>query len=161
MRDLVLMSGSDFDQRYTQWKQRGDSTIKRRSVSKTTAKTRYIEEEPQYTQRHEPAEPQAIHQWVFLGIGWRSASKMSGLQDRPSCVFASRHYSSCGCSPAEPHYASCRAAKLYRFLQNTKFRLKSQPAKCPIRLIFFSSGRKDMRNYARQSGGRGAKRRRG
>lgn len=41
MKDLVLMTESEFNQHYTQWKQRWDSTIKRRSVSKTTGKSRY------------------------------------------------------------------------------------------------------------------------
>lgn len=41
MKDLSTMTGSEFDRRYEWWKERWDSTIKRRSVSKTTGKSRY------------------------------------------------------------------------------------------------------------------------
>ena len=41
MRGLTKMTESEFGQRYQQWKQRWSSTIKRRSVSKTTGKSCY------------------------------------------------------------------------------------------------------------------------
>ena len=41
MKDLVTLTESEFDQRYERWKERWDGIIKRRSVSKTTGKSRY------------------------------------------------------------------------------------------------------------------------